>query len=296
MSLLPGETPSENQVIISRSLSELVQEAVAPLKEPGPPDSDIHYWIQEANSSVERAKTLHAKGSKDESFMNFAKAAVILRAKLPGLPGYAQLSIDRKHSIALTVYETFSYIHQYHTDILTRTPPYDTFPNPDIDESQSARQEQTESHEESAAWVYLNTIINYEEGSREKNLSGFDQIPGHSYERHLGYEDSILPVPSSGTPFLPPAYAIIPPLERRLKNVDGNASIPEEPRSPLVDPGSIKDDRKSPISMLIPEIPPEPISLFLDLYPLEDAHLIPDFSPSKLEFTLNEERADPKIV
>ncbi|KZP15493.1 hypothetical protein FIBSPDRAFT_82841 [Athelia psychrophila] len=101
MSLLPGETPSENQVIISRSLSELVQEAVAPLKEPGPPDSDMHYWIQEANSSVERAKTLHAKGSKDESFMNFAKAAVILRAKLPGLPGYAQLSIDRKHSIAL---------------------------------------------------------------------------------------------------------------------------------------------------------------------------------------------------
>lgn len=126
MSLLPGETPSENQVIISRSLSELVQEAVAPLKEPGPPDSDIHYWIQEANSSVERAKTLHAKGSKDESFMNFAKAAVILRAKLPGLPGYAQLSIDRKHSIALVS------VCSYPSSLATSSPPNDipsTVPN-----------------------------------------------------------------------------------------------------------------------------------------------------------------------
>lgn len=96
-------------------------------------------------------------------------------------------------------------------------------------------------------------------------------------------------------PFLPPANVTVPPQEGKAENVDGNVSIPEEPRIALV--GSTEDDYKPPISMmLIPEIPPEPISIFLDLFPLDEAQLVPDFSPSKLEFTLDEERADPQIV
>ena len=112
----------ENLVYISRPLTEIIKEATSL-----PRDGSVEYWIDEASKCVEKGKARKSewnmgksgnnKDSKDsntngkiveDAFMNFTKAAVILRVKLPSLPEYDKLSEEKRRTIAFVSDPQFS--------------------------------------------------------------------------------------------------------------------------------------------------------------------------------------------
>ncbi|KAF7978211.1 hypothetical protein HWV62_1196 [Athelia sp. TMB] len=316
----------DNLMYLSRPLRDIIKEATNL-----PRDGSVEHWIDEASKCVEKGKARKSewklgkngdnKDSKDlrpkdkiveDAFMNFAKAAVILRVKLPSLPEYDKLSEEKRQTVAFKLYEAFSYLKQLEF-ILDRTTYYPYARRPVFipaevgseplrtpksrkrtdGEMRASKHHQKELKKDSDAWEKWKTLVRYEESSGAEELEGFKPITGHSDSMESMPGGSRSPskalfVSSEATgvaPGTPTRTPISPTSPKALGEESDDDSIPESPPSPHnfgldlhpIDPKSI------------PEVAPEPISIFLDLFPLDDS-VIPDFSPNKLEFNLNAQK------
>ena len=98
---------------LSRPFRDIVQEAVALTADHAEyavlgaayaefGSSALEYWVGKAASYLEAARECAAAGNEgtERAFVNYAKAAVILRSVLPGLPGYADAAAELEESIA----------------------------------------------------------------------------------------------------------------------------------------------------------------------------------------------------
>ncbi|KZP17083.1 hypothetical protein FIBSPDRAFT_1047048 [Athelia psychrophila] len=265
--------------MLSRPFSKIVHNVMALAVNQGTKETN---QIKHADKYMERAKFV--SGSNIErAFVDYAAAAVILRAKLSSRPGDLEQS-----SVASKLQESCRYIRLFEKYLINGNIRYHG-----VAENRLARDRQDTQD----SWRSLRDLTGFDDGAEgEEDSSRAIQMPSDSDAGNVIGHKNLATASRSSSPaaLLPPERASMPerppsPLSHwiELHPVDSyEHDIPEaapEHTSLYIDLHSIEDDAR-----LIPEVPPEPRSMWVELHSVDgNERSIPEVAPEPTSLYLD---------
>ncbi|KZP14151.1 hypothetical protein FIBSPDRAFT_896780 [Athelia psychrophila] len=267
-------TGGQATVTLSRPFGEMIHNVLALAGNRGAKDTEN--WVQQAGKHIQWAKSSVIGDDIERAFINYASAAVILRAILPRSPGYSQAMGEEQTSITS---ESCRYIRLFEQNLITGNVRYYVVP-----ENRLVRDRKNTQN----SWRQLRDMTRYNEGAEEDehessssaiqmdagDVTGQQDLPTSSRSPK---PNLISPQRRGSIPEMPPSppshWIELHPIDNYEQRVP---EVAPEPTSLYVDLHPLEDDEYS-----IPEAPPEPRSMWIELRPVRDGneHIIPKVAP-----------------
>ncbi|KZP27075.1 hypothetical protein FIBSPDRAFT_1040283 [Athelia psychrophila] len=276
----PGDSGSGEQATLTLSFSEMIRSVKTLAVKTG--TRNTPYWVHHADRQIQEAEVYLISNDIGRAFVNYAKAAVILRVILPSLPGYLQLTTDEQSSIASKLQESCRYIRLFEKNLLDGNTRYHNA---------------SENHQkEQKWWEQLRELTKYNDGAEDEEASSSAiQMQSDAVARDtIDHENlpiasrfslpAALTPESVSIPEAPPSplshWIVLHPLDSYQPDIPKAAP---EPTSLYMDLHSFEDRADS-----IPEAPPEPRSMWIELHPVGGKeHTIPEVAPEPTSLYLD---------